>query len=179
MWPRHLTAGLSDTEIETVVAHEVCHIVRRDNLLASVQIVVTAVFWFHPIVWWIGARLIDERERACDERVLALGRRPATYAESILKTCRLCIASPIVNVPGVTGGDLRQRIVRIMRNEPRALGCSDEKQLFSPRRLVLLLMPTAAGVSACRNDTAVRTAQAVPVEAPPTGCRPRGKPSRR
>ena len=63
LWPRHLTDGLSDTQIETIVAHEVCHIVRRDNLLALVQIVVCALFWFHPLVWWIGARLVDERER--------------------------------------------------------------------------------------------------------------------
>ena len=107
IWPRHLTAGLSDTHIEAIVAHEVCHIVRRDNLLASVQIVVSAVFWFHPLVWWIGARLVDERERACDERVLALGgvagnlRRkhfgnvPAVYRIAASSTC-----------PGVTGGDL-------------------------------------------------------------------------
>jgi beta-lactamase regulating signal transducer with metallopeptidase domain len=106
IWPRHLTAGLTDTHIEAIVAHEVCHIVRRDNMLALVQIVVNAVFWFYPLVWWIGARLVDERERACDERVLAAGQRPGTYAESILKTCQLCIASPVVNVPGVTGGDL-------------------------------------------------------------------------
>ena len=53
-----------------------CHIVRRDNLLALMQMLVSAVFWFHPLVWWIGARLVDERERACDERVLAPGRRP-------------------------------------------------------------------------------------------------------
>ncbi len=167
LWPPHLTAGLSDTQIETVVAHEVCHIVRRDNLLASVQIVVSAVFWFHPIVWWIAARLVDERERACDERVLAPGRRPATYAESILKTCRLCIASPLVNVPGVTGGDLKQRIARIMRNEPSRPLNARRKTLLLMAALVLLLLPTAAGVSACRSDEGPSTAQAVPVQAPP------------
>ena len=55
VWPRALTAGLSDTHIEAILAHEVCHIVRRDNLLASAQMVVSAVFWFHPLVWWIGS----------------------------------------------------------------------------------------------------------------------------
>lgn len=120
IWPSALTAGLSDTHIEAILAHEVCHIVRRDNLLASAQIVVGAVFWFHPLVWWIGARLVDERERACDERVLASGQRAVTYAESILETCRLCLASPVLNVPGVTGGSLKQRIARIMKNVPAA-----------------------------------------------------------
>src|SRR5687767_4791903 len=120
IWPHHLTAGLSAAHIDAIVAHEVCHIVRRDNLLASVQMVVSAMFWFHPLVWLIGARLVDERERACDERVLELGGRPATYAESILETCRLCLASPVLNVSGVTGGDLKTRIARIINNAPSA-----------------------------------------------------------
>ena len=51
--------------------------------------VVQALFWFHPLVWWVGARLIDERERACDEDVIRLGSEPQVYAESILKTCEL------------------------------------------------------------------------------------------
>jgi beta-lactamase regulating signal transducer with metallopeptidase domain len=37
---------------------------------------VEAVFWFYPLVWWLGARLVDERERACDEEVVALGKDP-------------------------------------------------------------------------------------------------------
>lgn len=118
IWPRHLTASLSAAHIDPIVAHEVCHIIRRDNLLASAQMIVSAVFWFHPLVWLIGARLIDERERACDERVLALGGRAETYAESILETCRLCLASPVVNVSGVTGGNLKTRITRIVNHVP-------------------------------------------------------------
>jgi len=34
---------------------------------------VEAIFWFHPLVWWLGARLVEERERVCDEEVLVLG----------------------------------------------------------------------------------------------------------
>jgi len=166
LWPRHLTAGLSDAQIETIVAHEACHIARRDNLLALVQIVVSALFWFHPLVWWIGARLVDERERACDERVLALGRPPSTYAESILKTCQLCIVSPLVNVPGVTGGDLKRRITRIMKNEPSRPLDARRKAALVAAALVLLLLPTAAGVSACQRDTGVSPTQAFRAQAP-------------
>ncbi len=118
IWPRHLTEGLSGAHIDAIVAHEVCHIIRRDNLLATIQMVVSAMFWFHPLVWLIGARLVDERERACDERVLELGGGAATYAESILETCRLCLASPVLNISGVTGGNLKTRIARIINNAP-------------------------------------------------------------
>ena len=166
MWPRHLTAGLSGAQIEAIVAHELCHIVRRDNLLASVQIAVSALFWFHPLVWWIGARLVDERERACDERVLALGGSPATYAESILNTCRLCLASPLVNVPGVTGGDLKRRITRIMKNHPSRALAPRHRAMLLIAALVMLLLPTATGVSACRRDSDVRPAQSARATAP-------------
>ena len=76
--------------------------------------IVEAVFWFHPLVWWISARLMEERERACDEGVLELGSEPQVYAESILKTCEFCVESPLACVSGVTGADLKKRIVRIM-----------------------------------------------------------------
>jgi uncharacterized protein (TIGR03435 family) len=75
---------------------------------------VEAIFWFFPLVWWIGARLIEERERACDEEVLEMGSEPQIYAESILKTCEFCVESPLDCVSGVTGADLKKRIVRIM-----------------------------------------------------------------
>lgn len=49
--------------------------------------VVEAIVWFHPLVRWIGARLIDERERACDQHVLEVCGEPRTYAEGMLKIC--------------------------------------------------------------------------------------------
>lgn len=75
---------------------------------------VEAVFWFHPLVWWLGARLVEERERACDERVPELGNERRTYAESILKTSRFCAGFPLACISGVTGADLKQRIIHVM-----------------------------------------------------------------
>ena len=147
IWPQHLTPGLNDAQIETVIAHEVCHIVRRDNLLASMQMLVTTVFWFHPLVWWIAAGLVDERERACDEHVLALGKSPATYAESILETCRLCLASPVVNVSGVTGGNLKTRIGRIMKNAPATPLGPGKKTALVLAALLMGFAPIVAGIS--------------------------------
>ena len=58
--------------------------------------------------------LIDERERACDEEVVALGNDRQVYAESILKVCEFCLGSPLPCVSGVTGADLKKRMVHIM-----------------------------------------------------------------
>ncbi len=114
VWPDGISQHLDDQHLEAILAHEVWHVRRRDNLFAALHMLVEAVFWFYPLVWWLGARLIDERERACDEEVVALGKDRQIYAESILKVCEFCLSSPLVCVSGVTGADLKKRMVHIM-----------------------------------------------------------------
>jgi bla regulator protein blaR1 len=112
--PAGIADRLDDAQLEAIVAHELCHIRRRDNLAAAFHMMVQAIFWFHPLVWWLGARLVDERERACDEDVLRLGNPPQVYAEGILRVCKFYLESPLVCVAGVTGSNLKKRIEGIM-----------------------------------------------------------------
>jgi beta-lactamase regulating signal transducer with metallopeptidase domain len=114
--PDGIVERLSAKQLEAVLAHELCHVHRRDNLAAGLHIVVEALFWFHPLVSWIGARLVEERERACDEGVLSLGSEPTVYAGAILGVCKLYVESPLACVSGVTGADLKKRIEGIMTN---------------------------------------------------------------
>jgi bla regulator protein blaR1 len=112
--PAGIAERLSDSQLSAVMMHELCHLRRRDNLAAVLHMLVESVFWFHPLVWWMGARLIDERERACDEEVLALGSEPQAYAEGILKVCEFYLETPLVCVAGITGSNLKKRIEAIM-----------------------------------------------------------------
>jgi beta-lactamase regulating signal transducer with metallopeptidase domain len=114
--PDGIARRLTPPQLESVLAHELCHVRRRDNLFAAVHMVVEAGFWFHPLVWWIGARLVEEREGACDEAVLSLGSEPRVYAEAILNVCKLYVESPLVCVSGVTGSNIKKRIEAIMTN---------------------------------------------------------------
>ncbi|MBV8841352.1 MAG: TIGR03435 family protein [Bryobacterales bacterium] len=107
---------LAPAELQAILAHELCHVRRRDNLATLIHMVVEAVFWFHPLVWWLGARLMDERERACDEEVLRMGSDAEAYAEGILKTCELYLQSPLKCVAGATGVNLSKRVEAIMAN---------------------------------------------------------------
>src|SRR5437867_6038510 len=90
------------------------HIRRRDNLTSGIHMIFEAVFWFHPLVWWIGTRLVDERERACDEEVLRLGNEPIVYAEGMLQVCKNYLESPLRCVSGVTGSNLKKRVRAIL-----------------------------------------------------------------
>jgi bla regulator protein BlaR1 len=114
IWPEGISEHLEDAHLEAILAHEVWHVRRRDNLAAAIHMLVEALFWFHPLVWWLGARLLEERERACDEEVVAMGGERQVYAESILKVCEFCVGSPLACVSGVTGSDLKKRMVYIM-----------------------------------------------------------------
>jgi hypothetical protein len=114
--PAGIKERLTPPQLEAVLAHELCHVRRRDNLFASIHMIAEAAFWFHPLVWWIGARLMEERERACDEEVLRLGSEPHIYAEGIVNVCKLYAESPLVCISGVTGSNIKKRIEVIMAN---------------------------------------------------------------
>ena len=140
LWPQGISARLDGAHLESILAHEVCHVRRRDNLAAAIHMIVQAIFWFHPLVWWLGARLVEERERACDEEVLRLGNPPHLYAESILKVCEFCVESPLACVSGVTGADLKKRIVRIMSER-----LSDKLTFGRKFLLVVVVVGAVAG----------------------------------
>jgi bla regulator protein BlaR1 len=112
--PEGILKTLTPGQFEAVLAHEQCHIRRRDNLTSACHMIVEAIFWFHPMVWWIGAKLVEEREQACDEAVLKLGNEPEVYAEGILNVCKSYLESPLHCVSGVTGSDLKKRIRAIL-----------------------------------------------------------------
>ncbi len=144
--PEGITARLSQSELEAVLAHELCHVRRRDNLFAMLHMIVEAVFWFHPLVWWIGARLVEERERACDEDVLSLGSQPRTYADAILNVCKLYAESPLVCVSGVTGSNIRRRIEAIMMNRSGETLNRAKKMLLASAAFAAVAGPVAVGI---------------------------------
>ena len=146
LWPEGISERLGDAHLDAILAHEVCHVRHRDNLTAAMHMVVEAIFWFHPLVWWLGARLMEERERACDEEVLAMGSERQVYAESILRICEFCVGSPLACVSGVTGADLKKRIVHIMtRNVVRKLDFS-RKLLLCAAGVMAVALPVVFGL---------------------------------
>ena len=145
LWPQEFSEHLEDAHLEAIVAHEVLHVLRRDNLAAAMHMMVEAVFWFHPLVWWLGSRLVDERERACDEGVLQLGSERQVYAESLLKTCEFCLGSRLICLSGVTGAELKKRIVHIMSRRGACQLDSRKKLLLGAAGLLAIAVPTLSG----------------------------------
>ncbi len=107
---------------------------------------VEAAFWFHPLVWWIGARLVEERERACDEAVLSLGSEPQVYAEAILNVCKLYVESPLVCVSGVTGSNLKKRIHAILTEHVAGDLTFARKLALAAAAVVAVTVPIGVGI---------------------------------
>ena len=154
VWPEGISEHLNDAQLEAVLAHEIWHVRRHDNFAAALHMVVEALFWFHPLVWWLGTRLMEERERACDEEVLELGSKRHVYAESILKVCEFCVGSPLACVAGVTGADLKKRMVYIMTERIARKLDFGRKVLLSAAVLLALVIPIGFGVANATQDRA-------------------------
>lgn len=115
--PHTVLRELSPAQMQAVLAHEMCHVRRHDNLTAAIHKCVEVMFWFHPLVWWIGANLLRERETACDETVIEEGYEQVVYAESILNVCRLGMAAQFSGMAASTGGSLKERLISIMSDQ--------------------------------------------------------------
>ena len=115
--PARIDEQLTSEDLSAVIAHERAHVRRYDNLTTAFHRIVTAVFWFHPFVWWIGKRLIEERERASDEAAVADGFSPRVYAEVLLKVGRSALGTQRACAAGVYGFNLKTRIEGIMKYE--------------------------------------------------------------
>ncbi len=146
LMPEGIVERLSPAQLQAVLAHELCHVRRRDNLAAAIHMAVEAIFWFHPLVWWIGSRLVEERERACDEEVLSLAGEPEVYAEGILNVCKFYLSSPLRCVSGVTGSDLKRRIEEIMAGRLVLNLSLGKKLLLAGAGAVAIATPIAIGI---------------------------------
>jgi bla regulator protein blaR1 len=144
--PNGITDRLTPTQLNAVLAHEMYHVRRYDNLTAAIHMLVEAIFWFYPLVWWIRARLVAERERACDEAVLQSGSDAEVYAEGILNVCKFYAESPVVCVSGISGSDLRKRIARIMTERAASNLDFSRKLLLGAAGLLAVAAPVVFGL---------------------------------
>jgi uncharacterized protein (TIGR03435 family) len=152
--PPKLLDHLNAQQLSAVLAHEMCHVRRRDNFFAALHMLVEAIFWFNPLVWWIGSRMVEERERACDEEVLRIGFEPADYVEGILKVCRLYRESPLPCVSGVTGADVKKRLRDILSGTIARDWTAIQKVALATAGLAVLALPVLVGAATPRFEAA-------------------------
>ena len=152
--PESIAEHLDDDELEAIMLHELVHVQRHDNLTGKLQRALTAVFWFHPLVWFISRKLFDEREQACDEKVLEIYGAPETYATSILKVVRFSFGWKAAGITGAgSGSNLRRRIENIMStgNKERKTGIAARLLTATALGMTLFVLIVAAGYNRARS----------------------------
>lgn len=117
MLPARLFTGLSDAQIEALLAHELAHVARHDYLVNIVQTVVESLLFYHPAVWWVSRGIRVEREYCCDDLAVAATRNGLAYAHALTALEEWRGAQPQLGV-STLGGALMSRIQRLVGVEP-------------------------------------------------------------
>jgi len=81
--PVRALTGLTEAQIEAVIAHELAHIRRLDCFVNLFQIATETLLFYHPAVWWVSQRIRAERENCCDDEAIAICGDAVNYARAL------------------------------------------------------------------------------------------------
>ena len=81
--PVRALTGLTEEQIEAVIAHELAHIRRLDCFVNLFQIAAETLLFYHPAVWWVSQRIRAERENCCDDEAIAICGDAVNYARAL------------------------------------------------------------------------------------------------
>jgi GWxTD domain-containing protein len=126
-----------------VLEHELAHVGRRDPLWQWLALLNRAIFWFHPLAWWLERRLADLAEESCDAVVIAHGHEPLAYADSLLALARATRhRSSLAGANAMPGSSLPARIAKIVDGSA-ASSASRAGALGAAASCLLLSIPLA------------------------------------
>ena len=126
--PRELWKTLDDHQRATLIIHELAHLRRGDHLIRFLELIVTGLYWWHPVLWWARRSLRDVEEQCCDAWVVwALPDSAKSYADTLLETLDFLnpcdLAEPLLASGFGKVHHLRKRLTMIMTGTtPRLVG---------------------------------------------------------
>jgi beta-lactamase regulating signal transducer with metallopeptidase domain len=104
--------GLSASQLESVIAHELAHIKRLDAFVNVFQISVETLLFYHPAIWWLNQRIRTEREHCCDDVAISLCGNAVEYARA-LTLMEEWRSAPVLAM-AANRGPLSGRIIRLL-----------------------------------------------------------------
>jgi bla regulator protein blaR1 len=110
--PMSAVTGLTESQLEAVIAHELAHIRRYDALVNLFQVGVETLLFYHPAVWWLGKRTRIEREHCCDDEAVTVCGSPVTYAHALTQLAESRTAPELAMA--VNRSPLVARIARLL-----------------------------------------------------------------
>lgn len=151
LFPADLASRLSPDARGTLLAHELAHYCRGDHWIRLLELLVTGVFWWHPVVWFARRQIEESEEECCDAWVVTeLSHPPRRYAEALLDTIDFLCDMPKPLPPLASGlgpaAFLRRRLTRIMQGvSPKELSPYQRCAVALIAVLALPLQPFVLG----------------------------------
>jgi beta-lactamase regulating signal transducer with metallopeptidase domain len=108
--PAVAVSGLTPTQIEALIAHELAHVRRHDYLVNLLQAAVEILLFYHPAVWWVSKQVRAEREHCCDDLAVRVCDR-LVYVSALSDLAAMAIPRTAL---AATGGSLLTRVKRIL-----------------------------------------------------------------
>jgi len=158
LFPSALAGRLEPEERDLLLAHELAHVRRRDHWVRWIELSATALFWWHPVVWWARKRLRRAEEQCCDALVLTtLPEHANSYARGLVKTVEFLAAARFA-LPTLASGaagarNLEERLIMIVNHRlPTHPSRSQRVLLVVASAALLLVLPTWADPPSPRGE---------------------------
>jgi beta-lactamase regulating signal transducer with metallopeptidase domain len=115
--PVSLVASMPVGQLESILVHELAHIRRNDYFVNLLQTLCETLFFYHPAIWWLSARIRIEREHCCDDAALAICGDKIEYGRALLSLEEMRGAASALAL-GARSGTLVSRVKRLLYGEP-------------------------------------------------------------
>lgn len=173
--PSNASGWLSDRR-RVVLLHELAHIQRQDCLTQLIAEIACAIHWFNPLAWLASKRMQAEAERACDDRVLSAGSRPADYAEHLLQIAshqgRILAAAAMTAIPMARPSRLEGRLLAILDDKCSRRALTLGVVVLALVGVACLIVPLSmlhAAPAEVRGPSDTKTSTTLPAPLPPVG----------
>src|SRR5450755_3913927 len=180
--PATALTGLSEEQLQAVIAHELAHILRFDPFVNVFQVCVETLLFYHPAIWWLNKRVRAEREHCCDDVAVTLCGNAVEYARAL--TLMEEWRSAPVFAMAANRGPLTERIVRVLGLKTLGAGMRGIGLAGSILCLIAALVAGNAlvGIAHPKSALAAHDSQLTPVastpsQQPASASSPRSKPS--
>ncbi|MDB5345622.1 MAG: blaR1 8 [Schlesneria sp.] len=125
--PMAVASGLTPSQLQALLLHELSHIHRFDPIVNLLQRIVEAALFFHPLVWFVSRRISIERELAADDMVLAAGWDRPLYADALVRVAELASSisgsdtarrATVLGASGTNPSEFKARVLRLLGEAP-------------------------------------------------------------
>jgi len=146
--PVSMLSGLTPTQLDMLILHELAHIRRHDYLVNFIQTLVELLLFFHPSVRWVSTQMRNEREYCSDDIAVHHCGNPVAYAHTLADTASICEKRRHHSIPAMamaaSGGDLKQRVVRLVDQNHHCANSDNSGKWLASVAIILSMVAIAS-----------------------------------